>query len=612
VRLNFLNTGAFAFAAAIPVVIIFYLLKRKRIVLRVSSTLLWQKFLAETQANAPFQRLRRNWLLILQLIMLALAILALARPYASSKASPSRLQVVLLDASASMKSTDEKPNRFESAREQALHLVDSMRDADQMIVLQSGGNTEVKQSATSEKSALRRALRACAAQDAPTRLLDGLKLAETLIHGQAEAEIHLFSDGAVDDLSALSRVRLPLVYHRVGVRGDNAGIVALDVRANPDDPAQKAVYAAVLNASPQPRGIPVELRFDDTLLETKNIQVQPGETTPLVFVASPGRDGVFSVRLNIEDDLAADNEGWAPSLQPKPVKVLLASRGNRFLEKALRAANAEVTVAADVTQPATAFDVVVLDDVIPSVWPDSSLLAIHVMNTNWFAGWGRIESPAIVDWKATHPLLRYVNFDTVQVAESWKVEPAVWGIPLVEAPQGPLLFAGEYNRRRLVWLAFDTLQSTWPLRVSFPIFIANAMDWLNPLASRAAQLQIKAGSPFRLAVRDAVRQAEIVLPDHSRRKVEIDPRSRELVFGDTAVRGVYQVLVGTNTASFCVNLLDAAETKTKPLDQISLGKFGVVTADTTKRASLEIWRWFAAAGLVVLLFEWWYYHRRTV
>ena len=36
----------------------------------VSSTLLWQKFLSETQASAPFQKLRKNWLLILQIILL--------------------------------------------------------------------------------------------------------------------------------------------------------------------------------------------------------------------------------------------------------------------------------------------------------------------------------------------------------------------------------------------------------------------------------------------------------------------------------------------------------------------------------------------------------------
>src|SRR4051812_40818177 len=98
--MNFLAPAAFMFALAIPVVVVFYLLKRKRVVRLISSTLLWQKFLAETQANAPFQRLRHNWLLILQVLLLLLAILALARPYFSSKVTGGGSIVAVFDASA--------------------------------------------------------------------------------------------------------------------------------------------------------------------------------------------------------------------------------------------------------------------------------------------------------------------------------------------------------------------------------------------------------------------------------------------------------------------------------------------------------------------------------
>src|ERR1041384_7904020 len=87
--MNFLAPAAFAFAAAIPVVILFYLLKRKRVVKLVSSTLLWQRFLSETQASAPFQKLRKNWLLILQIILLIIAVLALTRPFFAARPRPS-------------------------------------------------------------------------------------------------------------------------------------------------------------------------------------------------------------------------------------------------------------------------------------------------------------------------------------------------------------------------------------------------------------------------------------------------------------------------------------------------------------------------------------------
>src|SRR5947208_9035764 len=103
--MNFLAPAAFWFAATIPVVVVFYLLKRKRVVKLISSTVLWQRFLADTQANAPFQKLRHNWLLILQILLLILAVLALARPYIAGRQNKAQLLVVVLDASASMQAT---------------------------------------------------------------------------------------------------------------------------------------------------------------------------------------------------------------------------------------------------------------------------------------------------------------------------------------------------------------------------------------------------------------------------------------------------------------------------------------------------------------------------
>ena len=60
-----------------------------------------------------------------------------------------------------------------------------------------------------------------------------------------------------------------------------------------------------------------------------------------------------------------------------------------------------------------------------------------------------------------------------------------------------------------------------------------------------------------------------------------------------------------------MNLTDAAESNIQPRDELPFGKYGKVAATTLKRANLELWRWIAMAGLVVLLFEWWYYHKRT-
>ena len=611
--MNFLAPFAFFFAASIPVVVVFYLLKRKRVVKLVPSTLLWQKFLSETQASAPFQKLRKNWLLILQIILLLFAVLALSRPFFAAKAKPAELRVVILDTSASMQATDESPSRFEKARAEALKWVDGLAGSDQMVVLQAGANTEVKQSATTEKAALRRALQSCVCSDGPTRLVPALRMAESLVRDQKNAEIHLFSDGAVPELSEFENKALPLFYHPIGKNSQNLGIIALDVRSNPENAKERAVYASVANYSTNSQQTEVELLLDDKLIETRPITVASNETSPQVFKAQQDHDGVFTVRLTGKDDLSVDNQASIVSLLPKPVKVLLVSKGNRFLERALRASpNVELATANDLTDPGTGFDFVVLDDIAPTVWPQGNVLAIHVMNTNWFEGVTRIEGPAIVDWKTAHPVLRYVSFDNVPVAETFAVKTPNWGVSLVDAPQASMMVAGELGRQRIIWVGFDTLQSLWPYRVSFPMFVANAVDWLNPANEKNAQLVVKPGDPFRLALTHPEKSAVVTTPGGATKNVELDPNANELVYGDTLKQGVYRVRLSTNEVTFCSDLLDSAESNIKPRNELQLGKYTKVVATTMQRTNMELWRTIASIGLVVLMIEWWYYHRRTV
>ncbi|MFO1500551.1 MAG: VWA domain-containing protein [Verrucomicrobiota bacterium] len=513
-----------------------------------------------------------------------------------------------------MQSTDETPSRFEKARTEALRLVDSMHESDQMVVLQASSSTEVKQSPTSEKAALKRAIHSCRATDTPTRLHDALKLAETLIQNHQRPEVHLFSDGAVGGLDQFENSGLPLSFHRVGKGGNNVGITTLDVRPNPENPIQRAVFSSIANYSTNTQNVSLELHFGEQLMEVKTLSLGAHETSPQVFVASQPRDlGVFSVRLTGQDDLAADNQASVVSVLPAPVKVLLVSAGNRFLEKALRAAAlVELTVVNTLTTPALEYDLVVLDNVTPAAWPSGNVLAFHCAKPGWFGPSAKLDAPPIVALRSSHPVLRFVSLDNVQIAESLAVQTPSWGAALVDAPQNPLLVAGEIGRQRIVWVGFDVLQSTWPLRISFPIFIANAVDWLNPAAINASQLTVQAGKPLHLAVTQPVETARIQTPDGKVKEWKVNQITGELVFGDTLKQGTYRVTVGTNETIFCANLLDAAESDITPKDEIKLGKYAKATATTLKRASLEIWRWMAAAVLAVLMFEWWFYHRRTV
>src|SRR5579862_2823289 len=116
-------------------IVLMYILKLKRKDVIVSSTFLWRQVIRDVQANAPFQKLRRNLLLLLQLIIASLIIFALARPFFLAYGIGGRNIVVIVDTSASMQSTDEKPSRLEQARRKAYDEINGLRPGDMMMIL---------------------------------------------------------------------------------------------------------------------------------------------------------------------------------------------------------------------------------------------------------------------------------------------------------------------------------------------------------------------------------------------------------------------------------------------------------------------------------------------
>ena len=605
--MNFLNPEALAFAVTLPIVIIFYLLKRRRVAHLVSSTIIWKRFLNETQANSPFQKLRHNWLLIIQLIFLSLAIFALIRPYFSSKIESGRFVVVILDVSASMQATDVSLNRFELAKGEVNKMIDGMYDNDQMVLILSGGNTEVRQSPTSVKAILKKALDQVKVTDSPTRLLEAIKLSQNLSRNRPKVEVHLFSDGVSSDLDAFELQDLNLEYHRLGKGGGNLGITSLEVRSNPEQLGQQSVFATIGNFSTNTMSSEVSLFFDDQMIGNRRLTVRPTNTASLVFSSNQRTNGVFRMKLKNDDFLQVDNIGSVMGLTRRNVEVLLITKGNVFLEKALRSIDdVNLIVKSSLTDSTPNVDVVVLDSIRPTVWPSGNVMAINTQSTNWFQPSGLLESPPIVDWKSAHPILRFVNFDNVQVAQSLNSELPTWMNPIVETQSVPLIAVGENDANRCVWVGFNPLDSTWPLRVSFPIFIANAIDWLDP----KIVTNLSAGEPFSMRMAEKGSAVVVTLPDGE--IVETSTMGNgEFVFADTFQQGVYHAKYGTNEISFCVNLLDAAESAIESRDVLKLGKYGRVEATLQLDADKELWRWFAIICLLLLVFEWWFYHRRT-
>lgn len=126
-----------------PLIVAMYLLKLRREDRPVSSTFLWRKMVRDVEANAPWQRLRRNLLLLLQLLLMLLLVFALARPFFMTAGISGRNLIIIIDHSASMGAVDEPPSRIDAAKEQAIRLIDQLPDGGRATIIAAGAQMEV-------------------------------------------------------------------------------------------------------------------------------------------------------------------------------------------------------------------------------------------------------------------------------------------------------------------------------------------------------------------------------------------------------------------------------------------------------------------------------------
>jgi Ca-activated chloride channel homolog len=274
--MSFLSPLGLALAGLLLPLVFLYLLRVQRREQRVSSLLLWASSMRDQQATAFLGRLRRDPLLILQILALLLLALALARPVVPVMGEGERKVVVVLDGSASMKATDVSPSRFEAARSEATRLVRGLGPGAEVMVIEAGTQPQVLAPLTRDRDAALAALRRAQARDVPTRLVDGLRIARALLGEDQRGEIHVFTDGAftLDETADTTDPRLR--WTAVGRRGHNAAVTALSVRKSYRGPSDYEAFVTLANHAAEPLPAGLVLEIDGRRLAERSTDLAPG------------------------------------------------------------------------------------------------------------------------------------------------------------------------------------------------------------------------------------------------------------------------------------------------------------------------------------------------
>ena len=262
----------------------------------VGSLLLWRQAVPQPNGARPFQALRRNLPLFLQLLALGALTYALAGPVVGGFSVGSAPQVVVLDLSASMGASDEPggATRLERARAQALALLADLDAGAEATVIAVDRTAEVLCPWTDDSRRLRAAVADLKPRAAGTDLAQALRLVAAVAGGR-DPEVHVFSDGGG---RAPGDVPFPgtLAYHPLGGAPPNLGIVATELTPlGGKGPATHELYARVLNAGPE-RDAFLGLVARERLIAARAIHLAEGQTQATTFsVALP--PGIVELRL---------------------------------------------------------------------------------------------------------------------------------------------------------------------------------------------------------------------------------------------------------------------------------------------------------------------------
>lgn len=638
-------------------VVAMYLLRLRRRPVRVSSVMLWDAAARDFEVNVPLRWLRRSWLLVLQLLVVALLAMALGRPMLEGGGGSRERVVLVVDASASM-GVGGSRTRFDEAIERGEAIARrALRDGASVAVVRMGRDAEAVSGLSTSMSEVSAALRGIERGDGVGDVAAAVRVADALVStgdegvdggngGDGDARgggrVVVLSDGGGGE-QRLPAVRSALVYEAVGGGGggldaplDNVGVSAVRAQRDYADPGLLRVFVRLDRAArgDEATPTPVVVSVDGAAVARRVVEVGDDGAATTIEVRWPG-GGVLVVGIDRDDALVADNVAGVSLDAARRPRVLVVAPGGGDdrgwivgdVLDAMRAGGSVADVVAvdaatalELARRGTteAFDLVVLDrvDLDARVFGPSGVLGFGRGDIAADGGGGEVGGTYVLRWAREHPVLRDVSLGSVWVG----VERDVGGDGdagmerLARGRRGTLIGAWDGGTRdgaggsagRRVEVAFDPAESTWPLDVGFAVFVASAVDWITGRGEAEAGRVWRAGDSVvfgdglelgRVAVTGAVNGVGGI----EREAVVADGVAR---LGVVERAGVYSV---GGAAVVVVGVLDAGETRAAVRDSIGVGATAVAADSAGAGGRLggrALWPWFVAAAAAIAMLEW--------
>jgi len=632
--MNFAAPLAFALGALALPILVLYILKVKRRRVAVPYLRIWEELLVETRARSLFQRLKRLYSLLLQLLILLSILLALGQPSFELSSVKKESIVVLLDTSASMNSLEGEgavETRFERMIERAKELVEGRSYEDEMMIAAVSDRVDVLASFTRDTLRLRDALDGL---EATYRALDAehaYAFAHEVTEGREHPVILFLSDGGAGAVTAALEGDEHASLVPIGESTANVGITRFAARKN-NSLGTDYVLATFQNFGDERAEVRFELNVKEqgkpqTTAKVMDVELEPGEEYQYDF-DTPYDDGAtLHLKLTCEGDrLTIDNEAWAIVRSSRlrkvvvvvpeagkeralPIWAALTSMSRVISNRSFLTTTEDYPALSDDERRA---DVTIAVDQVPENLPArGNLILIATPLPDFLPATERgvdLE-PEIWDWDREHVLNRFLNFRDMPMPPARVVEVGPGGETLVESFEGALIAAFDLPERRVVYVSFDMFGDLFPFRIAFPLLVRNSISWFEVEEDVLIEEHYAPGQVIQPLRRVGVDKAFARFLDEEGTPVTRDLHVRDgrFYFDETDRPGAYVLQIAGIPYTTSVNLFDPGESSIAP----TVVEGDTLTAEQGRHLlNRDLWTYLALLGLGLWALEWFTYHRR--
>lgn len=608
--MNLLQPTALWALAAIPVILLFYILRPRHRQQIVPSVRLWLQLPSDLEGRPRFRLPMSSLLLFAQLLVAGAVAFSLARP-----AMPGAIRqhlIMLVDTSPTMLATDVTPNRLALAVRDARELAAGLQ-SDDLVTLISIEPLPRMLASGKGPHALDGALGTIAAAADRGDPASALSLASQTaqLSRDTHNRIVILSDGAFGALApqAISAIPADVSFQQVGGSDDNQGITALSVRPTIGSVNRFNGFVQLANFSHADARVDFTAKADGLTIDRQPVNI-PSHGHVEVSLPLPVGTHKFVVAINSNDKFGPDDRAEVLVPDSRPILVTLVASDPTLWERAFKTlVSVQLKVVAPGTYKPDGAAITLFDNFVPAALPGGSIVLIDPPSGNSVVPVsGQIENADVVHTDANSALFDSVDLAGIFVPQAELFASLSWATSIADSSRGPLILDGVQNGHRTIVLGFDPATTDWPQRISFPVFVANLVD---SLSTASVPTDIQAGAVLDLPPTAGANNVLIQMPNG---KIDVfTSGGRPIRFTDTSQLGSYVVTYANGSSplarsEFVVNRLGMNESDIMPrLDPTQLSRNGSPPGAPSEH---EIWFWVAGGALAVLGAEWLVYFRR--